>query len=140
MTNGNVETGEILVVDDEPDFAAYLATIFRQEGFEATVAYDGIAALEQVLGHRPDLITLDIQMPRKSGMFFYRQMKADPDLRDIPVVVVTGLRSGGRDADVLIRGFFETERVPAPVAYFDKPVDTQALLARIRAALRERNH
>jgi CheY-like chemotaxis protein len=127
---------KILVVDDEPDFAAYLSTVLEKEGFVVTVANDGEEALARVREHKPDLVTLDIQMPRKSGILFYRQMKADPTLRDVPVVVVTGLRTGSRDVDVLIRSFFETERVPPPNAYLDKPVDRQSLMTSVQAALR----
>ena len=121
------ERTKILVVEDEADFAAYVETALTAQGYAVRVARDGEEGLALVRREKPDLVTLDIQMPRKSGILFYRQMKADPALRDVPVVVITGLRVG-YEADLFIRSFLEAEKVPPPQAYLDKPVARQQLL------------
>lgn len=127
----------ILVVDDEPDFAAYLKAIFEADGFTVTTAFDGEEALSRVQEMPPDLVTLDIQMPRKTGMLFYRQMKSDATLRSIPVIVITGLRRLDAYAGPFIERFFEVEerKIEAPKAYLDKPVDTRRLMEKVRESL-----
>ena len=125
----------ILVVDDEPDFVAYLKTILEEDGFKVTTAFDGQEALLCVQETPPDLVTLDIQMPRKTGVLFYRQMKSDAKLRAIPVIVVTGLRQLSPYSGGFIERFFEVDGLPLPEAYLDKPVDTDQLLSMVREKL-----
>ncbi len=127
----------ILVVDDEPDFAAWLKTILEKVGFTVTTAQDGEAALSCVHEAPPDLVTLDIQMPRKTGVLFYRQMKSDVRLRSIPVIVITGLRRMNDYAGPFVERFFRSSRldVPAPDAYLDKPIDGRRLIATVREKL-----
>jgi CheY-like chemotaxis protein len=124
-------------VDDEPDFVACLKTIFEADGFTVTTASDGQEALSRVQETPPDLVTLDIQMPRKTGLLFFRQMKSDAKLRSIPVIVITGLRRLNDYAGPFIERFFEVEeRKIVPEAYVDKPVDMRWLLAMVREFLR----
>ena len=127
----------ILVVDDEPDFVAYLSAVLEEDGFTVTTAFDGEEALRQVRELPPDLVTLDISMPRKTGILFYRQMKAEERLREIPVIVVTGLRQTNKYAAPFIDRFFEFDepRLPAPEAYLDKPVEKGTLLSAVKEML-----
>lgn len=127
----------ILVVDDEPDFAAFLRTIFEADGFTVTTAFDGEEALSRVHETRPDLVTLDIQMPRKTGFVFYRQMRSDATLRSIPVIVITGLRRLNDYAGPFVERFFEVEerKIAAPEAYLDKPIDRRRLMAKVKESL-----
>ncbi len=131
-TNPNV-----LVIDDDPDFVAYVKTVLEADGISVATAYDGEHALEQVRKDPPDLVTLDIQMPRKTGVVFYRQMKSEERLRAIPVIVVTGLRRMDLYAAPFIQAFFEVEHrnLPSPEAYLDKPVSREELLAAVRDKL-----
>jgi CheY-like chemotaxis protein len=125
----------ILVVDDEPDFVAYLKTILEEDGFRVTVAFDGEEALSCVREMPPDLVTLDIDMPRKTGVLFYRRMKSEPRLRAIPVIVVTGLRRANEYAGPFVERFFEVGKLPLPEAYLDKPVGRDELLSVVREKL-----
>ncbi len=128
----------ILVVDDEPDFVAYLKAIFEQAGHLVTTAFDGEEALARVRNAPPDLVTLDIQMPRKTGVLFYRQMKSDARLCSIPVIVITGLRRMNDYAGPFIERFFQADRlqVPAPEEYLDKPIDKASLVAAVNNRLK----
>jgi len=130
-------TRRILVVDDEPDFAAYLQTLLEAAGLEVEVAYDGEDALASVRERTPALVTLDISMPRKTGVLFYREMKSDPKLREVPVVVITGLRTTNRYAGPFVERFFEVDhlQLPKPDAYLDKPIDKGLLLQTVRNLL-----
>lgn len=135
MTNQSERKKHILVVEDEPDFAALLRSILLGAGYTVATTYYSDQAFSLVRELRPDLITLDIQMPRKSGLFFYRKLKADEAFRDIPVVVVTGLTRGDKDMENIIRSFLETENVPHPEAYLEKPVDPPHFLRTIQDVL-----
>ena len=129
--------GHILVVDDEPDFVAYLKTVLEEDGFAVTTAFDGEEALRHVRDVPPDLVTLDISMPRKTGVLFYRQMKSEERLRSIPVIVVTGLRRTNEYAAPFIERFFESDdqKLPGPEAYLDKPVDKGTFLSAVKEKL-----
>ena len=126
---------KILVVDDEPDFAAYLKTILEGEGFSVATASDGEAALSYVKETPPDLVTLDVQMPRKTGVLFYRQMKSLPELRSIPVIVITGLQGLNDYSGPVVERFFEVDKLPVPDAFLGKPVEKATFLSIVKAKL-----
>ncbi len=125
----------VLVVDDEPDFAALLRSILVNAGYAVTTACNGEDALAEVRRHRPDIITLDMKMPRQSGVHFYRTLKKDRAYRDVPVVVVTALTHDDKDMENLIRSLLEPENVPHPNAYVEKPVDEAGFVHTIQEAL-----
>lgn len=79
----------ILVVDDEPDVRNFLATCIEDAGFNVETASDGAEALEKVKNESPDLVTLDMVMPRVSGINFMRRLRAMGDFNHLPVIVIT---------------------------------------------------
>jgi len=135
MTDDYVARKHVLIVEDEPDFAALLQSILRNAGYTAATAYNSEDALLQVRSTRPNVITLDMQMPRESGAMFYRKLKGDEKLRDIPVVVVTGVTRDDTDMKTLVRSLLEPDNVPHPEAYLEKPVDGPSLLKTIEEAI-----
>jgi CheY-like chemotaxis protein len=84
-----LETGRVLVVDDSPVIRDLIAVNLELEGFEVAVAGDGEEALALVAEHRPDVITLDVVMPRLDGFETAERLRADPAFADIPLVLVT---------------------------------------------------
>jgi CheY-like chemotaxis protein len=82
---------KILVIDDEEAVVKYMTTLFEDHGYEVTAATDGADALKMLDESVPDLITLDLQMDKVWGPQFYRKMSKNPALKDIPVIVVSGL-------------------------------------------------
>ena len=100
----------ILVVDDEVDVRRFLTAVLEKRGFEVVTAEDGRQAYALTERQRPDLIVLDLQMPNQSGTDFYRRLMKHDELREIPIVVVSGL--AGRHL-----------AVRNPFAVFDKPID-----------------
>ena len=135
MTIESETTKHVLIVEDEPDFAALLCSILVKAGYTVATAYNCEDALSQVRKARPDLITLDIRMPRKSGVFFFRELKANERFRDIPVVVVTGVTRNDKEMETIVRSLLEPEHVPHPEAYVEKPVDGPRFLKTIDEAL-----
>jgi CheY-like chemotaxis protein len=116
----------ILIVEDEPDTATYLSALLGDAGYNTVQAEDGEKALEMVKASRPDLITLDISMPKKSGVRFYRDMKESDEWKGIPIVIVTGLASD-------FEKFISTRRhVPPPEGYVSKPIDKEKMLSLIQ--------
>lgn len=125
------ERKRILVVDDEPDERIYLATFLEDSGYATTMAEDGNDALEQVKADAPDLITLDITMPEKSGVKFFREIRQDPKLAKIPIVVVTGVTGLGGNPEEFHKFLSTRSQISPPEGFIPKPVDQQALLATV---------
>jgi class 3 adenylate cyclase len=117
----------ILVVDDVPDNVEIVRLRLESQSYDVITAHDGLMALEQVARARPDLVLLDVMMPRLDGIETVKRLKSDPTLPFIPVILLTA------------KG--ETKEVVAGLdsgadEYLTKPVDHGALLARVRAMLR----
>ena len=117
---------KILVVDDEPDIVTYLTTLLEDNGYATRSAKDGQEALASIEEALPDLVTLDITMPEKSGVRFYRDLKENEARRHVPVIMVTGVMAE-------FEGFISSRRqVPPPEGYLSKPIDPHELLTRVR--------
>lgn len=82
---------KILIIDDDPDVVSYLKDVFEAEGFAAYTAVNGVEGLEKAQVHRPDLITLDMDMPGRGGTLFYVKLRQEPSLAEIPVIVISGV-------------------------------------------------
>ncbi len=85
----HADTKTILVVDDAPDVRTYLAACIEDAGFNVVTAADGVEALERIASAPPDLITLDLVMPRKGGAAVLKELRVKPEWSRIPVIVVT---------------------------------------------------
>lgn len=132
------ETKKILVVDDEEDVCVYLTRLFQEKGYAVARAADGNEAARQIEKDRPDLITLDLSMPNKSGVRFYRDLRANPELRGIPVVFVTAVTGFGGDAQATERFYSSRRQVPPPDGFVAKPVDPEEMLGLVARLLEKR--
>jgi DNA-binding response OmpR family regulator len=83
------ENKKVVCIEDEPEMIDLVKLILVRKGFDLTGAMGGREGLEAVRRIKPDLVLLDLMMPDMDGWEVYQQMKADPDLKDIPVIVVT---------------------------------------------------
>ena len=81
----------ILVVDDEPDFAAIVQKNLQKEGFDVEIAYDGVQAMEKIKANPPDAIVLDVMMPEKDGYEVCKELKESEDFSDIPILMLTAV-------------------------------------------------
>jgi Response regulators consisting of a CheY-like receiver domain and a winged-helix DNA-binding domain len=91
-------SGKILLVEDDPMVVRMYARKFKKEGFGLALAYNGEKGLEELKKERPDIILLDIMMPKMSGLEMLKIVKDDPQYKDLPVVMLTNL--GDRAEDV----------------------------------------
>jgi DNA-binding response OmpR family regulator len=123
--------GRVLVVDDSPVIRDLIAVNLELEGFVVDLAEDGEAALEAVGRSRPDLITLDVVMPRLGGFDTAARLRADPGTADIPIVIVTARASA---AD------FECGEQIGVDGYLTKPFEPAELVALVSRLVREGHH
>jgi CheY-like chemotaxis protein len=126
---------KILIVDDEPDIVSYLEMVLQDSGFETMTAGNGNEAMEAVKRERPDLVTLDITMPEASGTRFYKELRMDPDLSTIPVIIVTAVTGLGGDKYAYEKFISNRRLVPAPEAFFPKPIDREAFVEAVKGLL-----
>jgi two-component system, OmpR family, phosphate regulon response regulator PhoB len=123
---------KVLVVDDDPDVRSFVVTVLEENQYTPLMACDGVEGLEMIRKEMPDLVILDVLMPRGSGIRLYRHLKTDDALKAIPVIMFTGiaLRSFLKSQKVLEE--FKGEKVPEPDIYLEKPVEPQELVDAIR--------
>ena len=119
-------TTRILIADDEPNILISLEYLMKREGYEVHVARDGQEALDVMQRVHPQLVLLDVMMPRKTGFEVCQALRADESLKDTLVLMLT---AKGRDTDVA-RGL----GVGAD-AYMTKPFSTQELTQKVRELL-----
>ena len=118
----------VLVVDDEPDAITFISTVLQDNGAEILLATNGEDALDLARRERPDLITLDLSMPGKSGIAVFRELRSDQDLMDIPVCIITGSPE--------MRELVYQNQARRPEGYIEKPLEEQSLLRNVRKILR----
>jgi CheY-like chemotaxis protein len=128
------EDKTILVVDDEPSVRLFLQTALEDAGFNVLTAADGDQALEIIRTKKPDFISLDLVMPRRSGPRLLYQLKKDKELARIPVLIVTAhakTELGQHDLeDILADGVMS-----GPGVYLEKPVRPAAYVRHVKEAL-----
>ena len=113
----------ILVVDDDPDLVETVSMMLESKGCEVGQAYDGIEGEESIKARRPDLVILDIMMPRKDGYVLCNELKQDEKTRDIPVVLLTAVG----DAVPSTRYSHADGMATEADEYIPKPIDTEGL-------------
>src|SRR5437867_8847004 len=123
MANGKPR---ILIVDDEPDLVAVLRMGLQMEGFEVLEAADGEAGLKSAQQEKPDLVLLDLMLPRLDGYQVCRTLKFDPRYRRIPIFILSA-RPGERDKRLALEMGADL--------FISKPYDLKDLVAKIRQRL-----
>jgi two-component system phosphate regulon response regulator PhoB len=123
---------KILVVDDELDVRIYVGTLFETSGYEPVAARNGSEGLQKAKEILPDLIILDVMMPKAGGVSMYRELKADQRLRDIPVIMLTGVGEKSFSHYLKMLKFKIKDPIPQPNAYMEKPLDHERLIELVR--------
>lgn len=116
----------ILIADDEPNIVISLEYLLQRDGYRVVVARDGQEALDAVAAHAPDLVLLDVMLPRVSGYEVCQTLRANPAHAGMRIVMLT---AKGRDVE-MSKGL-----ALGADAYITKPFSTQDMLAQIRALL-----
>ena len=119
-------TATLLLADDEPNILVSLEFLMRREGYEVLLARDGQETLEAIREHRPDLVLLDVMMPRKNGFEVCQEVRASEDIKHTPILMLT---AKGRDTDVA-KGL-----ALGANGYMTKPFSTRELVDKVKELL-----
>jgi len=126
---------KVLIVDDDPDVRLFSATVVEESGYTPIEAANGEEGLRIVKKDRPDLVILDVLMPKQSGIRLYRELKTDKSLIGIPVIMLSGVakRTFLRSQKALTE--FGDKPVPEPENYLEKPIEPEELAREIKKLL-----
>jgi len=117
-----IKKAKILVIDDEEDMVTWITTLLEDNGYSTIFANDGSDGFDMAKAEKPNLITLDVSMDKESGVKTLRRMQEDPDIKDIPIVMVTGVSTD-------IKRFIERDKhVQMPPGFIEKPIEQAEFL------------
>ncbi|MFC1669494.1 response regulator [Spirochaetota bacterium] len=118
---------KVLSVDDDADIRTFVLTVLEENNYNPIIAKNGEEGLAKVKEEMPDLVILDVLMPKQSGIKMYRELKTNDSFKDIPVIILSGIskRVFLRSQEALTE--FGGENVPEPDAYIEKPVEPDEL-------------
>jgi CheY-like chemotaxis protein len=128
-------TKKVLIVDDDPDIRLFNSTVVEECGYEPLVAENGEEGLKMVKAQRPDLVILDVMMPRQSGIRLYREIKTTKAFSNVAIVMLSGIakKTFLRSQKALTE--FGDKEVPEPEIYLEKPVEPEELARTIQKIL-----
>jgi Fe-S oxidoreductase len=130
---------KILVIDDEPDVRVYLRMIFKDQGAEVIEAPDANQGIRAIKAENPDLITLDLILPKMTGEKLYWELRKDVRFARLPVVVVSGYI--GVDAPRIdFQRFIQEKSLPQPEAILEKPINPERVLETVRTVLENKKN
>ena len=126
---------KVLIVDDDVDVTKIVSKLVERSGHEAVGGKNGIEGMGKAKEQEPDLIILDVLMPKESGIRMYHALKTDESLKDIPVIILSAIpqKSFLRSQKVLDE--FAGQSVPEPEAYIEKPEEPEEMVALIKKIL-----
>ena len=143
-------TRQVLIVDDDQNTVKYLSVVLSEHGYDPVSAYDGSQGLQKVEQAKPDLIVLDVMMPKKSGFVLFKQLRKDERYKDIPIIMLTGV-SGileemeGQQEDTFEKPYdslreslkkkiqeMRQEGLIRPEMFLDKPVEADTFIAKVQ--------
>ena len=125
---------KVLIVDDDADIRTFVSSVVENSGYTPIIALNGEEAMDKIREEKPDIITLDILMPKESGIKMYREVKTTPEFSDIPVIILSGIaqRTFIRSQKALAE---DGQAVPEPEVYLEKPVEPEELAATLKKFL-----
>jgi len=140
---------KILIVDDELDIITFIGAVLEENGYSSISAKNGIEGLELLRTEKPDLVLLDLMMPKKSGITMFQELRNNPEMSHTPVIVITGV---SEVTGVDFRNFMYKKPTPnekefvettgltkytIPDGYLEKPIDPDELIKAIKEALKD---
>lgn len=119
----------VLIVDDDPDLVETVCMMLEDKGYEVGKAYDGVEGEEAIKERHPDLLVLDVMMPRKDGYQLCAELKADSATRDIPIILLTAVGEAVPTTSYTHAQGMSTEAEE----YIPKPVDSKTLVEAVES-------
>jgi CheY-like chemotaxis protein len=118
---------KIMVVEDNIDETKLIKMVLEPEGYEVVTAMNGKEAKEKIGGAKPNFVILDVMMPEMDGFHFCSWLRSNPDYKDIPVVLLTGVAEHIYDSKYPLKGVMEADADE----YLEKPIKPEVLLETI---------
>lgn len=119
---------KIMVVDDELDMRVFVSTLLETSGYKPYVATHGLEGIQMAREVKPDLIILDVMMPKQGGIEMYREIKTDDALKHIPVIILSAIAKKTFFHSQNVLDFYKGHPVTEPEAYIEKPPESDELL------------
>lgn len=142
---------KVLVVDDDENTVKFLSAALEENGYQPVGAYNGKEGLEKIESDKPDLVILDVMMPKKTGFVLFKQLRRDERFKDLPVIMLTGVAEvlegldADSDEDEELRPFdslreamrksirqMRDEGLIKPDMFIDKPIDPELVIERVK--------
>ena len=126
---------KVLIVDDDVDIRKVVSKLVEKSGYITIEAKNGVEGMGKVRDDKPDLIILDILMPKESGVRMYRELKTEEPLKNIPVIVLSAISKKSFFRSQKVLDEFAGQSVPEPEAYIEKPEEPEELIALMKKIL-----
>ena len=126
---------KVLTVDDDVDIRKVVSKLVEKSGYEVMEAKNGVEGMGKVRKDKPDLIILDMLMPKESGIRMYHELKTEGSLKDIPVIVLSAIPKKSFLKSQKVLDEFAGQSVPEPEAYIEKPEEPEELIALMKKIL-----
>ena len=144
---------KVMVIDDDKNTVKFLSVALQENGYEPLTANDGVEGFEKVKADKPDLIVLDVMMPKRTGFTVFKQLRKSEEYKDIPVIMLTGVADSLSELDGKKDDTFESpydslreslrktiremreEGLVKPDMFVDKPVDPEAVIEKVQALI-----
>jgi len=123
---------KILIVDDEQDVVTYLVAVLESNDYTPYSANSVKVGLEMLERVKPDLICLDIMMPKESGFSMYKRLRKNRTSRNIPVMIISGVEQNG---EFDFRSYVSDKSIPVPDSFMEKPIDVDRYLQTVKQLL-----
>ena len=126
---------KVLVIEDESDIRTYLLAVLEDLGLETAMLDIDEPLAEGVASAGPDLILLDVMMPRRSGVSIYEELRTTPGMMEIPVIIISGFSPEGDTMSGNFRNMMSDPGIPVPDGFIDKPMNLDRLITMVRETL-----
>ncbi len=126
---------KVLVIEDESDIRTYLLAVLEDLGLEAVMLDIDAPLAEGVASAEPDLILLDVMMPKRSGVSIYEELRTTPGLVEIPVIIISGFSPEGDTMSVNFSNMMSNPSIPVPDGFINKPMNLDRLITMVQETL-----
>ena len=141
---------KVLVIDDDENTVKFLSAALEENGYEPIAAFNGKEGLEKIKAENPDLVLLDVMMPKKTGFVLFKQLRRDETYKDLPIIMLTGVAEVLGDLDAQSEDTHESpydslreamrkniqemreEGLVKPEMFIDKPIDPELVIVKIK--------
>jgi CheY-like chemotaxis protein len=126
---------KILIIDDEPDVIMFLTAILEEHSYSVFSVSDIKKAMSSVEENKPDLICLDIMMPKETGISFYSKLRQENSISDIPVIIISGAIESGK---FNFHSFVDDKSIPVPDGFLEKPIKVNEFINLVDTLISDR--